>query len=231
MKSTRRKFSRRGNAVKRSARQLLEDRIGATIFPLLLEHDPTIRRPALQLASHAAGLIASTLAVQTQSIQRTLPNIENQLETMCHDFVRAMVDAAQASQEEPDIYKPTQAPLNDEGRPDAGLTTDWAGPVAGPTLLERHYGISRSTLFRWQKRNEVVALRTGGKKFVFPLRQFVDGRPIDGLDDILKMFADSRAAWQWLIKPNSDLSGEAPVNLLTDKKFPDVAHAARLRTY
>ena len=60
------------------------------------------------------------------------------------------------------------------------LIEDWAGRVAGSTYLEENLRIARSTLHRWQRRNEVVALRKGGRKHVFPLAQFVDGRPVAG---------------------------------------------------
>lgn len=57
---------------------------------------------------------------------------------------------------------------------------DWAGAVAGPTYLEAHFGIPRSTLHWWQRSNDVVALRKGARKHVFPLAQFIDGRHCAG---------------------------------------------------
>src|SRR3546814_16010529 len=44
-----------------------------------------------------------------------------------------------------------------------GSLEDWAGPVAGSTMLHEQ-GIARSTLHDWQKRGEVIALLSGGRK-------------------------------------------------------------------
>lgn len=50
------------------------------------------------------------------------------------------------------------------------LIEDWAGHVAGSTYLEENLRIARSTLHRWQRRGDVIALRKGGRKHVFPWR-------------------------------------------------------------
>ena len=83
----------------------------------------------------------------------------------------------------------------DEANAILQLPDDWAGPVAGPTLLERRYGLARSTLFRWMKRGEVISIRTSGNRPVFPLKQFVDGRPADGIPEVISIFGDSKRAW------------------------------------
>ena len=107
------------------------------------------------------------------------------------------------------------------------LADDWAGPVAGPTLIERHFGIPRSTLYRWQKRNEVVALNTRtSKKPVFPLRQFVDGRPAAGIEEVVRILGDPRAAWRWLLAAHRDFGGSAPIDKLLKGETPDVLKAA-----
>src|SRR3546814_13188895 len=59
---------------------------------------------------------------------------------------------------------------------------EWAGPVAGSSALHNR-GIARSTLHDWQKRGQVVALLAGARKHAFPLEQFVDGRPMEGIAD------------------------------------------------
>jgi hypothetical protein len=109
------------------------------------------------------------------------------------------------------------------------LADDWAGPVAGPTTIERHYGIPRSTLYRWQKRNEVVAIssRTSNRP-VFPLRQFSDGRPMEGIAQVVKAFGDSGRAWRWLITEN-DICGAIPIDLLAGGQIDAVLTAARQR--
>ena len=230
MKTTGRSSSRTGNARKWTSRETLEHNIRDASEIILKEHDPTIRRPALDVASFAAGYISSTIAVQTQSVQRNMAVIQPHLEEMCSRFVASLIEVMRAEVGTPSLQKAIPMPTILMGAPleTAGPAVDWAGPVAGPTTLERHYGIARSTLFRWQKRNEVVALRTGGKRFVFPLRQFVDGRPVSGLSDVLKLFCDSRAAWAWLTWPCETLAGKTPLDELVSDNVLEVAAAARL---
>ena len=61
---------------------------------------------------------------------------------------------------------------------------DWAGPVGGPRDIEAKFGTKRSTLHDWQKRGAVIGLLKGERKHVFPLAQFVDGRPVEGMTEI-----------------------------------------------
>lgn len=49
---------------------------------------------------------------------------------------------------------------------------DWAGPLAGPTELERDFGVARSTLHNWQKQGAVIGLLVGVRKHAFPTEQF-----------------------------------------------------------
>ncbi|RWD60304.1 MAG: hypothetical protein EOS60_34135, partial [Mesorhizobium sp.] len=51
-----------------------------------------------------------------------------------------------------------EAPPSPQGANDlqSVLIEDWAGEVAGSTYLEEHFRIPRSTLHRWQRRNEVI---------------------------------------------------------------------------
>lgn len=105
---------------------------------------------------------------------------------------------------------------------------DWAGPVAGPTYLEENLQIPRSTLHRWQQRNQVIALRKGLGRHVFPLAQFVDGRPVSGIPDVLALAKHPRLAWLWLISPSPYLDGRVPVELLREDMVAEVVQAARL---
>ena len=107
------------------------------------------------------------------------------------------------------------------------LIEDWAGRVAGSTYLDENLHIPRSTLHRWQKRNEVVALRKGGRKHVFPLAQFVDGRPVPGISEVLSLIANPRLAWFWLVRPSPDLDGRVPIEMLRQDLVDAVIVAAR----
>jgi hypothetical protein len=98
---------------------------------------------------------------------------------------------------------------------------DWAGPLVGPTELERDFGVARSTLHSWQKQGVVIGLLVGVRKHAFPTEQFVDGRPVTGLGEIVEAIGDPRTAWLWLREPNPGLAGATPLARLkagvTDK--------------
>nr|WP_245276270.1 hypothetical protein [Mesorhizobium sp. LNHC220B00] len=115
--------------------------------------------------------------------------------------------------------------MEDSAREGARIA-EWAGPVAGPTHLERRFGIPRSTLHWWQRHNDVVAFRRGSRKHVFPLAQFVDGRPIPGLRQVLSSISNPKLAWLWLISPSPLLKGRIPIELLGEDLSTEVASAA-----
>ncbi|BCG83426.1 antitoxin Xre/MbcA/ParS-like domain-containing protein [Mesorhizobium sp. 113-3-3] len=109
----------------------------------------------------------------------------------------------------------------------AVLIEDWAGEVAGSTYLEEKFRIPRSTLHRWKRRGEVVALRKGGRKHVFPLAQFVDGRPAMGIREVLAAISNPRLAWFWLTRPCTELDGRIPIEMLREDLIEDVARIVR----
>ena len=108
------------------------------------------------------------------------------------------------------------------------LIEDWAGHVAGSTYLEENLRIARSTLHRWQRRGDVIALRKGGRKHVFPLAQFVDGRPVAGISDVLSLIGNPRLTWLWLTRPTAQLEGRIPIDLLRQDQIEEVVEAARV---
>lgn len=104
---------------------------------------------------------------------------------------------------------------------------DWAGPLAGPTELERDFGVARSTLHTWQKQGAVIGLLVGVRKHAFPTEQFVDGRPVTGLGAIVEAVGDPRAAWLWLREPNPGFAGVAPLERLKAGATDKVVEMAR----
>lgn len=104
---------------------------------------------------------------------------------------------------------------------------DWAGPLAGSSALMEDMGIARSTLHDWQRRGEVVALLKGARKHVFPLAQFVDGRPAQGIRDILDIVDSPRRAWFWMVRPSPLLGDKRPIDLLKLDRRQEVVEAAR----
>jgi uncharacterized protein (DUF2384 family) len=206
---------------------VLEDTLAAAVTKLLSEYDPTIRKPALRTAAKLAGYIASSIAVQTQAVQRALPTVDDSLEPLAQTFVAQLVEEAQG-RFDPRLNRFKALPSRIRSPSPISLPTDWAGPVAGPTVIERHFGIPRSTLFRWQKRDEAIALKTGSSRFVFPLKQFVDARPADGIAALIAVFGDHRSAWQWLMAPNKKFGTTTPLDALLSGKVADVVAAASL---
>lgn len=104
---------------------------------------------------------------------------------------------------------------------------DWAGAVAGATELERIYGIRRSTLHEWHKRGAVVGLLRGTRKHVFPLAQFVDGRPVEGVAKVSERISGGpRSAWLWLVTPHGALRGVTPLQALKSGRLEPVLEAA-----
>src|SRR3546814_5743395 len=97
---------------------------------------------------------------------------------------------------------------------------EWAGRVAGSSALHER-GIARSTLHDWQKRGQVVALLAGARKHVFPLEQFVDGRPLEGIAQIVAIAPSPRSAWRWLVQNSPLLGGKRPIDMLKQDRVED----------
>jgi hypothetical protein len=104
---------------------------------------------------------------------------------------------------------------------------EWAGPVAGPVELERDYGIRRSTLHAWQQRGAVIGLLKGERKHVFPLEQFVDGRPVEGISQVVAVVPSPRSGWLWLVQPSPLLGNKRPIDILKQGRIDKVVEAAR----
>ncbi|WP_019832396.1 antitoxin Xre/MbcA/ParS-like domain-containing protein [Sphingomonas sp. PR090111-T3T-6A] len=102
----------------------------------------------------------------------------------------------------------------------------WAGPVAGAGEIEASLGIPRSTLSKWQQRKAVVGLLRGERKLAYPLEQFVDGRPLEGIADVLRLAPDARSGWLWLRQAHGALDDRAPLELLKAGRKADVVNVA-----
>ncbi|KXF74698.1 hypothetical protein ATN84_22650 [Paramesorhizobium deserti] len=103
---------------------------------------------------------------------------------------------------------------------------DWAGRVAGATELNRNYGVARSSLNRWQHEGDVIGLLKGTRKHVYPVEQFVDGRPARGIRKIIQLAKSERMAWLWLSQRNPVLNGRKPIDLLKQDRVGEVVEAA-----
>jgi hypothetical protein len=103
----------------------------------------------------------------------------------------------------------------------------WAGPLVGPTELDRDFGVARSTLHAWQKQGAVIGVQVGVRKHAFPTEQFIDGRPVAGLVPLLQIIGDTRTTWRWLREPNPGLSGATPLSRLKLGAIEAVLEIAR----
>lgn len=104
---------------------------------------------------------------------------------------------------------------------------DWAGPVGGASDIEAEFGIKRTTLNTWHKQGAVVGLLRGQRKLAYPLEQFIDGRPLQGIPDVLAVAPDARSAWLWMRQPHGGLDGQTPLAALRAAKQDQVRALAR----
>jgi len=226
--TTRRRHSRDIHKAKLACREDLEARLVDLVERALKNHDPTALPASVRVAARLTAVIASQIVTQTQVVQRTLLTLEDDISEYSTEFVSQLLKEGRKARErrvERFTASPPVAPANSDP---VQLAEDWAGPVAGPTAIERYYGIPRSTLYRWQKLNEAVALSTRtSRRPVFPLKQFIDGRPAAGIAELIHIFGDARKAWQWLIQPHHDFDDHPPLDLLIAGKIERVLDSAR----
>ncbi|RUW62672.1 antitoxin Xre/MbcA/ParS toxin-binding domain-containing protein [Mesorhizobium sp. M7A.F.Ca.US.008.03.1.1] len=204
----------------------------------LAHYDEAINKPTMVSVGKIAGSIASAVTLLSPKHQRAIDAIHADLPGLASKFVRALAaEAARRSEAGiAGVTNPPTIPFADVEPPslpksddlESMLIEDWAGRVAGSTYLEEHLRIARSTLHRWQRRGEVIALRKGGRKHVFPLAQFVDGRPVAGIRGVLSLITNPRLAWLWLTRPSAQLDGRIPIDLLRQDQVDEVVEAARV---
>lgn len=153
------------------------------------------------------------------------------LKNLASQFIRAIASEASrqiaANRSNGVPLKNAEPTTRAGGDLDSPIIEDWAGPVAGATYLEENLKIPRSTLHRWHRCNEVIALRKGRQRHVYPLAQFVDGRPASGIRDILEHIPHPRRAWFWMLHPSPDLNGRTPIDLLKLDLVDEAVSAAK----
>ncbi|MDX8498934.1 DUF2384 domain-containing protein [Mesorhizobium sp. VK4C] len=199
----------------------------------LTQHGVLLDTQTLASASAVAGSVAAAVPFLPQAQRLAIGSFKGECTALASEFFRALADfsrgglaSANSADEGPMSATASPSPswANDL---QSVLIEDWAGEVAGSTFLEENFRIPRSTLHRWQRRNEVIALRKGGRKHVFPLAQFVDGRPASGISEVLLAIGNPRLAWFWLTSPSPELDGRIPIEVLKQDMVCDVVSAAR----
>jgi hypothetical protein len=103
---------------------------------------------------------------------------------------------------------------------------DWAeSPLLGPEELSKQLKITRGTLHNWRRDKRVVALSKGVRNHIYPVRQFVGSKPVQGIAELMKFFGKPDVTWEWLIAPNVHTGGEPPIEWLREGKTESVLKA------
>ncbi|WP_404926055.1 hypothetical protein [Mesorhizobium sp. ORM16] len=199
----------------------------------LAHYDEAINQTTVVSVGKIAGSVAAAVTLLSPKHQRAIDAIHADLPGLASKFVRALAaEAARRSEagatNPPMALLADQTPSSQSDDLESMLIENWAGRVAGSTYLEENLRIARSTLHRWQRRGDVIALRKGGRRHVFPLAQFVDGRPVAGISDVLSLIGNPRLAWLWLTRPAAQLDGRIPIDLLRADQVAEVTEAARV---
>jgi uncharacterized protein (DUF2384 family) len=207
-----------------------------------LKSDRAFESGSLALSAHIAGAAAAAVLNLPAEARQELTKRQAELmrgvrrlvETFSDDVRRGKIKLAVPETVEPSRGEGLgQIVSAEEGKrllrkfAVARKIEDWAGPVAGASEISRDYGIPRSTLHRWQHSDEVIGLLKGTKKHVFPVEQFIDGRPARGISAVVGLAGGHRVAWLWLRQANPVLSGRKPIDLLKQDRIDEVVDTAR----
>lgn len=103
---------------------------------------------------------------------------------------------------------------------------DWAGEVISGDELASRLPMDDAELSIWQRSKRLVALEDARGRRVFPTEQLVDGKPLTGLEDVVRLVGDERAAWLWLRQPNGVLDRNRPLDILKAGGLQEVLQAA-----
>lgn len=212
----------------------------ADVLKVLARHNPGLSKPALAATGKVMAVVSAVAARLSVEQQRRIADDETELAHIVETAVAELAAKPGHVLAEVSVEKPVEVSRGaglgqsvdiEEGRRrlDEFATPtrieDWAGPVAGPGDIEKKFGTKRSTLHDWHKRGAIVGLLKGERKHVFPLAQFVDGRPVEGMPQVTKIIRNPRVAWQWLIQPKPSIGG-TPLDNLKMGNLDEVLDAA-----
>jgi hypothetical protein len=193
--------------------------------------------PLAKLVTTFADVVAELAADQREKI----PTSKAVLRTMLLKAARLRVEAEEGGSQNALAEQPVEHHKGtglgdllslDEGRErlanyvQTRPLESWAGPVAGPGEIEKQLHVARSTLNEWHRRGVVIGLLRGERKHVYPLDQFVDARPMQGIADIARIAPDERAAWLWLRQPHGRFDMRPPLDMLKAGQRDEVVQAA-----
>ena len=214
--------------------------VASEVSDALARHEPGFAKTATANTAQIVAAVAAAVIGLPASQQKRLKSRTGDLTDMISAWARDDTTGGRIAIAFPAKVEPRKGTgfgdlidIEEGRRRLAGYATDvpleeWAGPLAGSSTLMQDMGIARSTLYDWQRRGEVIALLKGARKHVFPLTQFVDGRPAQGIRDILQIVESARRAWFWLAKPSPLLGNKRPIDLLKQDRRQEVVEAARM---
>jgi hypothetical protein len=212
----------------------------ADVLKVLARHNPGLSKPALAATGKVMAVVSAVAARLSVEQQRRIADDETELAHIVEAVVAELAAKPGRVLAEVSVEKPVEVSRGaglgqsediEEGRrrlhefATPTRIEDWAGPVAGPGDIEKKFGTKRSTLHDWHKRGAVVGLLKGERKHVFPLAQFVDGRPVEGMPQVTRIIRNPRVAWQWLIQPKPSIGG-TPLDNLKMGNLDEVLDAA-----
>ena len=222
-----------------NARAGVRKLVASEVSDALTRHEPGLAKAAAANTAQIAGAVAAAVVGLSPAQQKRLKSRSGDLVTMIAAWARDDTVDGRIEIPDPAIVEPRKGAgfgalvdIEAGRRQLAGYAVDvpledWAGPLAGSSVLLQDMGIARSTLHDWQRRGEVVALLKGARKHVFPLAQFLDGRPAQGIRDILGIVDSPRRAWFWMVQSSPLLGGKRPIDLLKQDRRQEVVAAAR----
>lgn len=194
----------------------------ADVVKVLARHNPGLSQTALAATSRVMAAVSAVAARLPPEQQRRIATDDKKLAQAIETAVAELAGKRRGELVELRIETPEEVSTGsgvgelvdiEEGKrrlteyATSARLEDWAGPVAGPSEIEKRFGTKRSTLHDWQKRGAIIGLLKGERKHVFPLAQFVDGRPVEGMPQVTKIIRNPRVAWQWLIQPKPSIGG------------------------
>lgn len=212
----------------------------ADVVEVLARHNPRLSKTALAATGRVVAAVTAATARLAADQQRRIVADELELTQAVEVAVAGLVSdtgprlkplvASKPIEVSQGAGVPAPIDLNEGKRRLAAFAEpmrleDWAGPVAGPAEIEKTFGTKRSTLHDWQRRGAVIGLLKGERKHVFPLAQFVDGRPVEGMAQVTGIISNPRVAWQWLIRTKSEM-GTTPLDLMKSGRLDEVLAAA-----
>ncbi len=193
----------------------------------VLRGEAGVKQANVQMTAQIAGLVASTVVTPPPAVGFELSSHRVELENPATKMIMAFAGQSLKGRGLGEVVGA------EEGKARLGAVSvampleEWADAVAGSTELERTMGISRSTLHKWQKSGAVIALLKGTKSHVFPVIQFIDGRPLKGISEVNRLAPSPRKAWLWLIQENELLLHRAPIDVLRNGEVARVIGAAQ----